>query len=482
MPKFTRFAIAGAVAATLAACAVGPDYHAPAATAPAGFSAVQDGPFSAEAPVIAQESGAFWQRFGDSTLDQLVDDALHANHDLRIALANLRATRALRTQARLDLLPTVTAQGGYTREQIPAAADGGLPLNERYYDAGFDATWELDLFGRVRRGAEAARADVQASEATLQDAQVSVSAEVARTYFELSGQQAELAVLRANVDNQRSTVQLASALLDAGRGTDLDTTRAEAQLASTQATIGPLEAAVARSIHRLGVLTGREPEALLEQLAAAAPLPALPALSNVGDPAQLLRRRPDIRVAERHLAASTARIGVAVGDLFPKVTFDGQFGYAAGNLGQLGEAGSKAFLIGPSISWAAFDLGRVKARINGARAGADADLARYEQSVLGALEETENALVTHARARDRLQHLQQAAQQSRAAEGIARARYENGLVGFIDVLDAERTRLSADDALAQGQTDAATSLIAVYKSLGGAWEQAPLPVTRTAAR
>jgi outer membrane protein, multidrug efflux system len=255
----------------------------------------------------------------------------------------------------------VTAAGGYTREELPSAQSfgAGVPLEERYYDAGFDAAWELDLFGRVRRGVEAARAEVEGAEAGLRDAQVSVTAEVARTYFELRGQQNELEVAERNVANERATLELTSSLLDAGRGTELDTSRAQAQLSGTLATIPPLQSEIARSMHRLAVLTGRPPEALQERLNIARPQPPLPAITAVSDPAMLLRRRPDIRVAERGLAASTAQIGVAVGDLFPKVTFNGSFGYAAGSPGALGAAGSRAYLIGPSISWAAFDLGRV---------------------------------------------------------------------------------------------------------------------------
>ncbi len=468
-----RLALVAAVGAVLAGCAVGPDYRQPAVNQPAVFENA-DTIYSSAPPDI----GAFWTRFDDATLDRLVGDALQSNHDLRIALANLRQARALRTQAKLDLVPTVTGEGGYTHQQYPPAEAFGEtnPLDERYYNAGFDATWELDLFGRVRRGVEAARAEVGESAATLRDVQVSVTAEVARTYFELRGEQSELDVTRRNVENEQATLDLANSLLAAGRGTELDTSRAQAQLQATLGAIPPLQAAIARSIHRLSVLTGRPPEALHDLLVTPGNLPDLPQLTAVGDPAGLLRRRPDIRVAERRLAASTARIGVAVGDLFPKVTFDGNFGYAAGSLGALSGPGTKTFLIGPSISWPAFDLGRVEARIQGARAQTDADLARYQQTVLQALEETENALVTHARARDRQQHLQLAAQQSAAAARIARARYEGGLVGFIDVLDAERTQLSAEDQLAQSRTDTATSLIAVYKALGGGWQGAPLPV------
>lgn len=473
--KLVSFSVAATIAVTLAACAVGPDYHRPTVQTQPTFVEAEPAVYSTDDSI-----GPFWGQFNDDLLNGLVIQALATNHDLRIALAHLQQARALRTQAKLDLLPTVTAQGGYTDQQYPASQTfgAGTSLDERYYNAGFDAAWELDLFGRVRREIEASRATVEGEEATLHDAQVSVTAEVARTYFELRGEQAELAVLQRNAANQQQTVDLTNSLLDAGRGTELDTARAKAQLDTTLAEIPPLRATVEMSIHRLSVLTGREPDALSAVLSPPGNLPQLPQMAAVGDPAGLLRRRPDIRIAERHLAASTAQIGVAVGDLFPKVTFNGNFGYAAGDLAALGTAGSKTFLIGPSITWAAFDLGRVRARIAGARAGADADLASYQQTVLKALEETENALVTHARARDRLVQLTAAARESDTAAQIARARYEGGLVGFLDVLDAERAQLTAQDQLAQSRTDAATSLIAVYKALGGGWEGAPMPVAR----
>ena len=312
----------------------------------------------------------FWTRFGDDTLDRLVEEALEANHDLRIALGHLVEARAERRQAQFDLAPTVTMSGGYTNERFAQVQSlTGTALDARFYDAGFDAYWELDLFGRVRRNVEAQSAQVQGAEATLRDAQVSVTAEVARTYFELRGQQTQLAVARRNVDNQRATLQLTQARLDAGRGTEFDTSRAQSQLSTTLATIGPLEASVARSIHRLSVLTGREPNALAALLEPARELPVLPQLTAVGDPAGLLRRRPDIRVAERQLAASTALVGVAIGDLFPKVTFTGSLSYAATEPGYFGQSASRGYVIAPGISWAAFDLGRVRARSPAAARG-----------------------------------------------------------------------------------------------------------------
>jgi outer membrane protein, multidrug efflux system len=460
-----------ALAAALAGCAVGPNYVKPDTPVPQKFAGAAGGPYASD-----EAQAKFWTQFGDDTLDRLVDEALDANHELRIASAHLVEARAERRQAQFDLVPTVTASAGYTKERLSQVESlTGAPLSARFYDAGFDAFWELDFFGRVRRNVEAQSAQVQGAEATLRDAQVSVTAEVARSYFELRGEQTRLSVARRNVDNQRETLQLTQARLNAGRGTELDTARAQSQLSATLATIGPLEASVARSIHRLAVLIGREPNALNALLEPARELPNLPQIAAVGDPAGLLRRRPDIRVAERQLAASTALVGVAISDLFPKVTFTGNFGYSAPQLGSLGEAPSRGYVVGPAISWAAFDLGRVTAQIAGSRARADVALAGYQQSVLRALEETEDALVTHARTRDSLQDATEAAVASRTAARIARTRYEGGMVDFLEVLDAERTQLTAEDRLAQSRTDAATGLIAVYKALGGGWEMAPLP-------
>jgi outer membrane protein, multidrug efflux system len=463
--------VTGTVAALLAACAVGPDYERPDTPARDTFVSFEATAYSTE-----DARAQFWTEFRDETLTQLVNDALAANHDLRIALSRFVEARALRRESQYDLIPTITAGGGYSDQLVSRdVSSPAFPREQELYDAGFDAFWELDLFGRVRRQIEASTAELQSAEATLRDAQVLVTAEVTRTYFELRGQQNQLDVARRNVDNQRTTLELTSARLEAGSGTELDTSRAQAQLSSTLATIAPLEAAVARSIHRLGVLTGRDPAALRDVLSKVQEIPALPQIAAVGDPAGLLRRRPDIRAAERGLAASTARIGVAVADLFPQVTFTGSIGYAADRASALGESGTGTHLIGPGISWVALDLGRVRAQIAGARARNEESLARYEQTVLRALEETENALVTHARARERLTHVAEAARASADAARLARVRFESGVIDFLEVLDSERTQLEAEDRLAQSRTDVATSLVAVYKALGGGWLDVPLP-------
>jgi outer membrane protein, multidrug efflux system len=468
-----RRAIATAASAALAACAaltgcaVGPNYHRPETPVDAHFSNATE-PGYAESDPIEQ----YWLGFEDPQLTQLVADALGHNKDLAVAAANLMAARATARLVGFDQYPTVTLSGGYThvldsQEQLP-----GVDRHDREFNvaqASFDGLWELDLFGRVRRSVEAARADVGASAATLQDARVSVIAEVARDYFILRGLQDQLALTISNADNQLSSLKLTRTRLEAGRGNELDTSRAEAQWQTTLASIPNLQAAIATTIYRLSVLTGRQPTALSESLSPQAPIPKAPLLNAIGTPEQLLRRRPDVRVAERHLAAATARVGVAVGDLFPKVTLLGEVGYFTPTFSTFGQGDARFFTVGPSITWAAFDIGRVRARIGTAKADTDAALAAYEGAVLGALEDTEGALINYSRSQTRRESLEVAAAASVKAADLARKRFEGGLIDFLEVLDAERTALSAELLLAQSRTDAATSLVAVYKALGAGW-------------
>jgi multidrug efflux system outer membrane protein len=463
-----RNAVLGtAILALSAGCAVGPEYHRPPTALDAHFAnAGSSDP--AQTSVIER----YWTTFGDPLLEGLVDDAIGHNKDLAAAAANLRSARAARRLAGFDQFPTATFSGGYAyqldaQQQLP-----GVSQQNRQFDtteAGFDALWELDLFGRVRRHLEAARADVGVAEATLQDARVSVIAEVARDYLVLRGLQDQLALTRRNADNQASTLRLTRVRLAAGRGNELDTARAEAQWQTTVSSIPTFEAEVATTMYRLSVLTGRPPLALTERLTPR-PAPALPALNPIGSPEQLLRRRPDIRVAERRLAGATARVGVAVGDLFPKVTLTGNFGYLAPSPGELGQAEAKFYSIGPAISWAAFDLGRVRARIGAARADTDAALAGYEGAVLNALEDTEATLIGYDRSQRHRDSLVAAAVSSDKAADLARKRFAGGLIDFLEVLDAERTALTAELASSQSSTDAATALVAVYKALGAGWE------------
>ncbi len=471
-------AAAAAAGYVLAAgCAVGPNYHRPETPVDPQF--VNSGE-----PGFAQNDTVerYWTTFADPLLNSLVDDAVEHNKDLDAAAANLRAARAARRLAGFDQFPTVNFSGSYTKNLDSAQQLPGIDRHDREFDAadaGFVGLWELDLFGRVRRNVEAARADVGEAAATLQDARVGVIAELTRDYFVLRGLQDQLALTQRNAESEFSTLKLTRVRLEAGRGNQLDTARAEAQWQTTLATIPSLEASIATTIYRLSVLTGRQPNALSNRLAAQA-APELPPLNSIGTPEQLLRRRPDIRVAERRLAGATARVGVAMGDLFPKVTLTGSIGYEAPTFGTLGTGDSRFFSIGPSITWAAFDLGRVQARIGAAKAQTDAAVASYEGAVLNALEDTEGALMSYGRSQTRREALKVAAAASDKAADLARRRFEGGLIDFLEVLDAERTSLSAELLLSQSRTDAATSLVAVYKALGGGWNL-PTPPTKASA-
>jgi len=450
-----------------AGCEVGRNYHQPATPVDPHFGGAQEAGL-AENEAVEQ----YWTGFGDQLLDSLVNDALAHNNDLAAAEANLRAARAERRLAGFDLFPTVTAAAAYTHQLDAQQELPGVDQHDRQFDtadAGFQGLWELDLFGRVRRNVEAARADVGVAAATLQDARVSIIAEVTRNYFVLRGLQDQLDLTQRNADSQFASLKLTRVRLEAGRGNELDTSRAEAQWQTTLSSIPTLQTSIATTIYRLSVLTGRQPGALSAKLAPQ-PMPTLPALNSIGTPEQLLRRRPDVRVAERRLAGATARIGVAAGDLFPKVTLVGSIGYLAPTFGQFGQEDSRFFTAGPSITWAAFDLGRVRARIGSAEALTDAALANYQAAVLNALEDTEGALISFGRSQLRRDALQVAATASDKASDLARRRFEGGLIDFLEVLDAERTALSADLLLSQSRTDTATSLVAVYKALGAGWD------------
>ena len=460
------------LAASVSACAVGPDYQPHEPPVPAQFSG------TGESTPPAMPVAEFWVGFSDPTLSALVEGALRANHDLRTALASVERSRALNRQSRRDLAPTVEAQAAYTESRLAADEAPGVPAAARETEltsADISSFWELDLFGRVRRSIEASQASLQATEAEFRALQVSIAAEVASSYFELRGLQAQLEVARRNANNQAESLQLTQARLDAGRGTDFDVARARSQLALTQSRIPALEAAERAAAHRLAVLNGQEPGALLSRLKVAAPLPALPAQVAVGTPAELLRRRPDVQAAERRLAARTAMIGVATADLFPRLSLNGVIGTASGDLGQLFSASAEHYRVGPQIGWAFLDLGRVRDRIAAADADAAGQLAAYEGTVLRALEETENALIRYQRSREETAHLHSSVQAAERASELARLRYDGGIADFLQVLDAERTQLQAEDAWAQSRTRGATALVGVYRSVAGGWSQ-KLPV------
>ncbi len=444
---------------------MGPKFKKPETSANGKFSGQKQGGYTSDAAVAE-----WWTRFHDSQLNGLIQRALAGNKDLQIAAARVQEAKALRNSVRLDYFPTVTSDAGYTNTQRGLAQSGGQlfgPRTVEIYSAGFEASWELDLWGRVRKLNKAARADVANAEAVRRDTMVILTAQVASSYLELRGLQNQLSVARRNSDNQGETLKLTESLLQGGRGTELDTSRARAQLNTTLAAIPVLEGAISKDIHRISVLIGEQPTVLERDLKRAKPMPSLPSLVRIGNPAELLRRRPDIEAAEKSLESATERVGVAVADLFPKVTFNGNASIQAN---MLGGSSSGATSFGPNISWAAFNLGRVKAQIDAAGARAQGQLASYEKTVLTALEETEDALVDYGRMRTRRNYLAEAAQASEQAVKLSRERFQNGVTDFLTVLDAERTMLLAQSELAASETNTATALISIYKALGGGWE------------
>ncbi|RZU01187.1 efflux transporter outer membrane subunit [Rivibacter subsaxonicus] len=463
-----------AAATLLAGCAVGPDYSRPASALDAGF--INAGTERSNAAQPGAEIASFWRGFNDPALDALIERAIAANGDVRIAQARLQEARGLGREADAQALPTIGVQAGATRAVTPEYELPGTSRSQRtstLYDAGFVANWELDFFGRARRGAEAAAAQVQASEAGLNAALTSVAAEVARNYIELRGLQQAYAVNSDSLVNQRESLALTQARLDAGRGTQLDVERSRSLVASTEAGLPALQAAIDRSIYRLATLTAQPPRALREQLLTPAPLPSLPvtdlATLPIGTPEQWLQRRPDIAVAERQLAAATANIGVAKADLYPRISLTGLLGLAALGAGDLFDSKAGIYSLGAGISWTLLDFGRIRGRIDASDARAQAALANYEQTVATALEETEGAMSQFTRTAQRSERLAVAAEAAEAAARLARLRYDAGVTDFLAVLDADREVLRTRDLYVQSQSATASALVAVYRAIGGGW-------------
>lgn len=453
------------VAIMLQACVVGPEYEAPTTSLDTAFANAADSAFD-----VVEPEHAWWQTLRDDQLSTLIDDALANNRDLRAAAANVRSARALARIDRFDRYPVVTASASSVRERASTSRQFSADRTERVDDVGLEAAWEVDLFGAVSSSVDASTADYEATVGDQRALAVLVAAEVARGYVELRGAQQQLRVARMNAENQQDTYELTLLLDRHGRGSELDVARAKAQLDTTRASIEPLEAAVARSIHRLGVLTGRPPSALSGQLSEVVALPEIPDAVKIGDPDGLVRRRADILAAERRLAAATARTGIETANLFPRIHILGSIGFLATGSASPGVSGTERASMGPFLSWAAFDLGRVRAAIDAADARAEESLAAYEQAVLVALEETENALVDYARTANRKVQLQQAEIASRRAVELAQSRFRNGLDSFLTVLDSERRLLEAQNLLAVAEIEHAIAFVGVYRALGGSWQ------------
>jgi len=510
----------------VAGCLVGPDYAKPDLAMPDQWNAPLENGEQEGTPQVVQ----WWRSFGDAQLDSLVERALAANFDLRVAESRILEARAAESLTEADLWPAINASAAYKRIQnqkpaspssdfavsgasatlsrqgasvaatvLPVGAGGpsvtiapdftgaggsrvtvgspqggasGLKRRTDLYQGGFDASWELDLFGGTRREAEAAQAQREAAEENRRDIQVSLSAEVARQYFSLRRAQASLDIAAKNIELQRDTLGLVQSRFDAGLTSELDVQNATAQLAVTEASVPGYAAEVQYAIHRLGVLLGGGPGLLQEELGPVVALPAAPPEVPVGLPADLLRRRPDVRRAERELAASTALIGAATADLFPKVSLTGSFTGQDDALYGIKRNANMMWSIGPGIRWPVFDAGRVRANIRIRNARQEQALTAYEKAVMTSLEDVENALVAYAKEQNRLLSLEKAVEANTSAVAIANDLYTQGLVSFLSVLEAERSLAATEVQHLQSRAAVLTHLTALFKSLGGGWNEA----------
>ncbi len=479
MSRRRSLALLPLAVAVLAGCAaLGPDHRPPAPPLDASFVAAGSSGVDSRAP--AEDIAVFWRGFGDARLDALIERALAANGDVRVAQARLLEARAGLDEADAARRPGLALDASAERSVRPLTQQPGASRAARTgntYDASFIAGWEIDLFGRLRRGSEQAAALAEAGRYGVAAAQTSVAAEVARNYLELRGLQQRERFTEAGLERQRESLRVTQARVDAGRGTQLDLARASGLVAATEAALPALQEAIDARIFRLATLTAQPPRALRDELATAAPLPALPvtdlATLPAGTPAQWLQRRPDLAAAERELAAATAGIGIARGELYPRLSLTGLLGLNAASLGGLGRSEAARYALGAGLSWTPFDLGAVRARIRASEARSAQSLARFEQAVAAALEETEGAFSSFTRNARRAERLDAAVRSADEAAGLARLRYEAGVTDFLAVLDAERELLAQRDQFVQAQVNTATALVAVYRALGGGWQAVP---------
>lgn len=468
---FNPVAIAGfACLALVSGCAVGPNYHPPKISAPAQWSSPLAGGETNGPAALAD----WWKNFGDPHLDSLVSLAVRSNLDLRIAEARVREARAAREVVAGGLWPALGGSAAYSRNRwaqhsfppIPP----GVPLDYNLYNAGFDAAWELDLFGGTRRAVEAANAEVGAAEFSRRDVLVTLLAEVARNYIETRGYQQRLAITRQNIQVQTQILDLTRNRFQHGLSSDLDVQQATALLNTTEAEVPSLETGLRQSIYALAVLLGQPPGALLDELSAAKPIPVTPPTVPVGLPSTLLERRPDVQRAERELAAATARIGVAEADLFPKFSLTGVLGLESESAGNWFDYASRYWSAGPTLQWNLFAAGRIRANIRVQTARQEQALDAYQKTVLTALADAENALTAYAQEQVRRESLARSAQANQQALELSKQLYTSGLADFLRVLDAERSLYAAQDALVQSEQTISLDLVQLYKALGGGWQ------------
>lgn len=469
-----RAAVTFASAVSLGGCVVGPNFSRPSVPVPdkwAGLDAQVAESASASKPSSAPPDLArWWRSFGDPTLTSLVERAALGNLDLVAAEARIRQARARRAIVFGGLLPTVGAFGTAAHSPVFEDADGSFSENGNLFAAGFDASWELDLFGRVQRGLEATDAGISSAYADYRDVWVTLAGEVAATYTRLRAAQSQLIIANSNLAAQSDTRELTRKLHESGMVGALDVANATAQVEATTSRIPALEAQVREAIYTLGLLIGREPGALLVELADAGPIPIAPPTVPVGMPSELLQRRPDIRRAEAELHASTARVGIAVAEQFPRVTLSAALGVQNSHFDNFVSLATRYWSVGVGVTQPIFEGGRIQANIELQRAATDEALALYRQRVLVAFRDVESSLVNFSKEQQRRDSLKRTMDASQDAVNLSTDLYTAGRTDFLSVLIAQRALLESQDALIRSDQAVADQLIALYKALGGGWE------------
>lgn len=459
----------------LQSCMVGPDYKQPVTE----FNEDWTGESYSSDFLEGVPDLSWWETLGDPQLTAYVKEAVESNYDIAIASARVREARALRGIASSAFYPNIDSDAGYQRFRqsenglidIGTLSDMGFADEEGdLYQAGFDAFWELDIFGGTRRSVQAADARLQAAVEDRRDVLVSVIAEVARNYVELRGSQRALEVSEKNIRIQTDTLNLVENKYKAGLSSQLDVARARTQLESTKSTVHPIRASIRASAYRVAVLLGKNPDALLEELLMTKPIPETPDIVPIGLPSDLLLRRADLRMVERELEAASADIGVATADLFPRFFITGAAGLESVSFADFFDASSGVWSIGPSVTWPIFQGGRIRSNIKATEARESAELARYRQTVLLALEEVESSLIRYAEQELQRRSLSEAVEAGTKSVKLAEVVYNKGLADFLTVLDAERTLTEVEDRFVRSETDVVLNLISLYKALGGGWE------------
>ena len=447
-------------------CTVGPDYARPELQLPDQWSGSE-----MTTPVDPAAIRQWWTSFDDPTLASLIERADSGSPDLQAALARIDQSRALRAYAGGERLPAIDVGGSYTRSRAGANGLGAIPGEYSLYSAGFDAFWEIDLFGRIRRSVESAQAALEQSQEDYRAVRVSLYAEAARNYIELRTAQVRMQYALANVAIQRKTLDLTQNRFEAEIAPELDVAQARLNLSNTESEIPSLRIAETAAINRLSALVGTTPHALRDELVVPGTLPHVQAMPAAGLPAELLRRRPDIRSAERALAAQTARIGLAEAQRYPSFSLSGTLGLQATQLSDMGDWDSRMFGFGPAVRWNLFDGNRLRSLVAVEEARTKQLAAAYASAVLRAVEEVENALVGYAQEQERAAALRRSVEAARQSVTMVETLYRSGLTNFQNVLDAQRSLSQQEDRLAVSEGLILQQAVALYKALGGGWEE-----------